>query len=207
ERYTEKARRVIFFARYEASQFGAGSIEPEHILLGLLREDRQLARHFFPGLPGAVESVRKEIEQQVPLQEKVAASVDLPLSPQAKRVLNYADEESKQLRHRNIATDHLLLGILRERESIAAEVLEGHGLMLEQVREELRANFPRGEVADTVARRGHLTESVRRSAGILDALGNDFKGTFPFESGYFNAPNRRIPYPNDTRAHPSQHLT
>src|SRR5262249_41259506 len=87
ERYTEKARRVIFFARYEASQFGSLSIEPEHILLGLLREDTQLVQHLFPNLPAAVQSIRKEIEQRIQEGEKVPASVDLPLSPQARRAL------------------------------------------------------------------------------------------------------------------------
>src|SRR5215813_12551185 len=137
ERYTEKARRVIFFARYEASQFGASFIEPEHILLGLLREDKQLAQKFFRSPHSTVESIRKEIEERTPLREKVAPSVDLPLSAQAKRVLNYAADESERLQHRNIGTEHLLLGILREEKSIAAEILYERGLKLTQIREEM----------------------------------------------------------------------
>ncbi|HKF55870.1 MAG TPA: Clp protease N-terminal domain-containing protein, partial [Blastocatellia bacterium] len=140
ERYTEKARRVIFFARYEASQFGAVSIEPEHILLGLLREDKQLTQKFFRSPHSTVESIRKEIEERTPLREKVAASVDLPLSPHAKRVLNYAADESERLQHRNIGTEHLLLGILREEKSIAAEILHDRGLRLTQIREEMLRN-------------------------------------------------------------------
>src|SRR5215468_8438858 len=123
ERYTEKARRVIFFARYEASQFGAQAIEAEHILLGLLREDKQLSHKFFRTPHSTVESIRKEIEGRTILREKVSASVDLPLSPSAKRVLIYAADESERLGHRHIGTEHLLLGILREEKSPAAEIL------------------------------------------------------------------------------------
>src|SRR6185503_13925330 len=137
ERYTEKARRVIFFARYEASQFGAQAIETEHILLGLLREDKQLAQKFFRSPHSTVESIRKEIEGRTPLRDKVSASVDLPLSQSAKRVLSYAADESERLQHRHIGTEHLLLGILREEKSSAAEILYERGLRLNQIRDDL----------------------------------------------------------------------
>jgi ATP-dependent Clp protease ATP-binding subunit ClpC len=137
ERYTEKARRVIFFARYEASQFGAQAIEAEHILLGLLREDKQLAQKFFRSPHSTVESIRKEIEGRTPLRDKVSQSVDLPLSASAKRVLSFAADESERLQHRHIGTEHLLLGILREDKSTAAEILYERGLRLNQIREDL----------------------------------------------------------------------
>src|SRR5215510_4116396 len=161
ERYTEKARRVIFFARYEASQFGAVSIEPEHILLGLLREDKQLAQKFFRSPHSTVESIRKEIEERTPLREKVAASVDLPLSPQAKRVLNYAADESERLQHRNIGTEHLLLGILREEKSIAAEILHDRGLRLTQIREEMLRNQQSERALSQKKDAPHLAEFSR----------------------------------------------
>ena len=81
ERYTEKARRVIFFARYEASQFGAPAIEPEHLLLGLMREDKTLTGRFFPRAQVSIESIRKEIEGRTLLREKISTSVELPLAP------------------------------------------------------------------------------------------------------------------------------
>ena len=137
ERYTEKARRVIFFARYEASQFGAQAIDAEHILLGLLREDKQLTQKFFRSPHSTVESIRKEIEGRTPLRDKVSASVDLPLSVSAKRVLSFAADESERLQHRHIGTEHLLLGILREDKSVAAEILYERGLRLNQIREDL----------------------------------------------------------------------
>ena len=78
ERYTEKARRVIFFARYEASQFGSPYIETEHLLLGLLREDKALTNRFLRS-HASVESIRKQIEGRTTIREKVSTSVDLPL--------------------------------------------------------------------------------------------------------------------------------
>ncbi len=80
ERYTEKARRVIFFARYEASQFGSPCIETEHLLLGLLREDKALANRFLRS-SASVDSIRKQIEAHTTQREKVSTSVDLPFEP------------------------------------------------------------------------------------------------------------------------------
>ena len=115
ERYTEKARRVIFFARYEASQFGAPAIEPEHLLLGLMREDKTLTGRFFPRAQVSIESIRKEIEGRTLLREKISTSVELPLAPETKHVLAYAHEESDRLQHRHIGTEHLLLGLASRR--------------------------------------------------------------------------------------------
>jgi ATP-dependent Clp protease ATP-binding subunit ClpC len=137
ERYTEKARRVIFFARYEASQFGAPAIEPEHLLLGLMREDKTLTARFFPRAQVSIESIRKEIEGRTLLREKISTSVELPLAPETKRVLGYAHEESDRLQHRHIGTEHLLLGLLREDRSMAAEILYERGLRLNAVRDEI----------------------------------------------------------------------
>ena len=86
ERYTEKARRVIFFARYEASEFGSPYIETEHLLLGLLREDMALIKRFLPS-DAAVESIRKQIENHATSPEKIPTSVDLPLTHECTRVL------------------------------------------------------------------------------------------------------------------------
>ncbi|MGA7236716.1 MAG: ATP-dependent Clp protease ATP-binding subunit [Bryobacteraceae bacterium] len=136
ERYTEKARRVIFFARYEASQFGSPYIETEHLLLGLLREDKALANRFLRS-HAAVESIRKQIEGHTTIREKVSTSVDLPLSHECKRVLAYGAEEAERLNHKHIGTEHLLLGLLREEKCFAAEILHERGLRLSTIREEL----------------------------------------------------------------------
>src|SRR5262244_2704012 len=136
ERYTEKARRVIFFARYEASQFGSPCIETEHLLLGLMREDKALAARFLRS-SASVESIRKQIEAHTTMREKVSTSVDLPLSHECKRVLAYGAEEAERLNHKHIGTEHLLLGLLREEKCFAAEILHERGLRLSAIREEL----------------------------------------------------------------------
>jgi len=137
ERYTEKARRVIFFARYEASQFGSPYIETEHLLLGLLREDKALTNRFLRS-HASVESIRKQIEGHTTIREKVSTSVDLPLSNECKRVLAFAAEEAERLSHKHIGTEHLLLGLLREEKCFAAEILQERGLRLPAIREELQ---------------------------------------------------------------------
>ncbi|MGH9395803.1 MAG: ATP-dependent Clp protease ATP-binding subunit [Terriglobia bacterium] len=136
EKYTEKARRVIFFARYEASQFGSSYIETEHLLLGLLREDKALTNRFLRS-HASIESIRKQIEGRTAIREKVSTSVDLPLSQECKRVLTFAAEEAERLSHKHIGTEHLLMGLLREEKSFAAEILHERGLRLTSLRDEL----------------------------------------------------------------------
>jgi ATP-dependent Clp protease ATP-binding subunit ClpC len=136
ERYTEKARRVIFFARYEASQFGSPYIETEHLLLGLLREDKALTNRFLRS-HASIESIRKQIEVRTTIREKVSTSVDLPLSQECKRILAYAAEEAERLSNKHIGTEHLLLGLLREEKCLAAEILHERGLRLSTIRDEL----------------------------------------------------------------------
>jgi hypothetical protein len=137
ERYTEKARRVIFFARYEASQFGSPLIETEHLLLGLLREDTALAGRLSRS-PLSPEALRKRIEEETPPREKVSTSVDMPLSPACKATLKYAVEEADRFQHRHIGTEHLLLGLLRVERSLAAKLLAEAGFNILELREELR---------------------------------------------------------------------
>jgi len=125
ERYTEGARRAIFFARYEASQYGSPYIETEHLLLGTLREDKRLARSVLRQA-GAAESIRKEIEAQVIRGKRISTSVEMPLSAESKRVLQYAANSAEKLGHRHVDTVHLLLGILREENCTAARILRGY---------------------------------------------------------------------------------
>jgi ATP-dependent Clp protease ATP-binding subunit ClpC len=136
ERYTEKARRVIFFARYEASQYGSPYIETEHLLLGLMREDKALANRFLRQ-QGSIESIRKEIEARITIRERISTSVEVPLSAECKRILNSAAEEAERLGHKHVGTEHLLLGILREEKCFGAEILMERGLRLSALREEL----------------------------------------------------------------------
>jgi hypothetical protein len=136
ESYTEKARRVIFFARFEASQFGSPYIESEHLLLGLLREDKALVNTFLHGHAG-VEFIRKQIEEQTVFREKVPTSVDLPISEECKRILAFAAEEAENLSHKFIGTGHLFLGVLRVQDCFAAALLREKGITLEGAREQI----------------------------------------------------------------------
>ena len=127
---------MIFFARYEASQFGSSYIETEHLLLGLMREDKLLAHRFLGNKP-AFETIRKQVEAHAPVREKTSTSVDLPLTHECKRVLAYGAEEAERLNHIHIGTEHLLLGLMREENTFAARILRGRGLQLSTVRKEI----------------------------------------------------------------------
>ena len=161
ERYTEKARRVIFFGRYEASQFGSPYIETEHLLLGLLREDKALTNRFLRSPQASIESIRKQIEGRTTVREKVSTSVDLPLSQECKRVLAYAAEEAERLSHRHIGTEHLFLGLLREEKSFAAEILQERGLRLSTAREEV-GRMPTEKAAAAPPKEGTLLSEFSR---------------------------------------------
>ncbi len=139
ERYTESARRAIFFARYEASSFGSLEITSAALLLGILREDKTLAMELGAD---AVVAIRKEVQLLSPKREKVSTSVDLPLSQESKRALAYGVEEAEKLNHKPIGTPHLVLGLLRVENCLAAELLRKHGITLEQCREFARETLP-----------------------------------------------------------------
>jgi Clp amino terminal domain, pathogenicity island component/SnoaL-like domain len=144
ERYTEKARRVIFFARCEASQYGSPCIETEHLLLGLLRENRGLAQLVAPEF-GSGEDIRREIEAGIEAHERISTSVEVPLTQDCKRILNFAAEEADRLGHKHIGTEHLLLGILRQEKCKAAVILANHGASLSELRGKLMGQ-PVGEL-------------------------------------------------------------
>lgn len=133
ERYTEKARRVIFFARYEASQCGSPQIEPHHLLLAILQEQPEVLPDNLRGAHARGE-IRARFERDFPKQPKLSTSVDIPLSNPSKRVLAYAAEESERLLHRHIGCEHLYLGLMREEGSAAADVLRDSGVPVADAR-------------------------------------------------------------------------
>ena len=186
ERYAEKARRVIFFARYEASQAGSPYVETEHLLLGLLREDRQLANRFLRS-HAAVESIRGEIESRR-IAGAISTSVDLPLSHACKHALAYAAEEAEQLSHRHISTEHLLLGLLREEKGLASEILRERGLRLASLREALRAESPDSNLPDVRREAGRLRGFTARSF-TLTAVKPQLTPADPANAtGYYEGP-------------------
>ncbi|MGB9469533.1 MAG: Clp protease N-terminal domain-containing protein [Candidatus Acidiferrum sp.] len=136
ERFTEKARRVIFFARFEASQYGSPFIETEHILLGLMREDKALARRLWLRA-GSLEALRKEIESKITRGERISTSIEVPLTADAKQTLHFAVEEAGRFGHKHVGTEHLLLGLLRADKSVAAIILNAQGVNLSDLRTSL----------------------------------------------------------------------
>ncbi len=137
ERYTERARRVVFFARYEASQLGSPTIDTEHLLLGLIREGKGLTSRVFSKNHVSSEAIRKHVEGRVGSRDRVSAAVDIPLSPEALQVLGHASDEADRMLHNYIGTEHILLGLLREEKSAAAAILTEKGLRLGAVREDV----------------------------------------------------------------------
>jgi hypothetical protein len=136
ERYTERARRVIFFARYEASQLGQPDIESEHLLLGIIRE----APKFMVRILGSQDNIvalRTEIQERARGGKRISTSLDLPLSAECKRILAYVAEEAERLSVKVIEVTHLVLGILREKGCVAAGLLVENGVNLEQLRDTL----------------------------------------------------------------------
>ncbi len=168
EKYTEKARRVIFFARYEASQFGSPYIETEHLLLGLLREDTALAGRLSQSRLSH-DAIRKRIEKESPPGEKIPTTVDLPLSPDSKAALVAAANAADRLGHKHIGTEHLLLGIMLQKSTLAAKLLAEAGFDVTDFREDLRraerypgrvTEIPQRSMRDYVEIHGELFSSV-----------------------------------------------
>jgi hypothetical protein len=131
ERYTEKARRVIFFARFEASQYGSKQIESEHLLLGLLHENKDL-RDWMP--KASLETVRAWVDEKIPHRERISTSIDLPLSDSSRTILKAAADEADRMSHLHIGTEHLFLGLFAVKDSLATELLQRAGANPESVR-------------------------------------------------------------------------
>jgi ATP-dependent Clp protease ATP-binding subunit ClpC len=170
ERYTEPARRVIFSGRYMASQAGSPEIETEHLLLGVLREDKGLAKRFL-GSALAAEAVWNSVEQRKPARKKIPGVVDLPISKECKRVLTFALEEAEQLSSKHIGPEHLLLGLLREEKYQAAEILNARGVRLEATRAELvRLPHKLSATEEFIEEPRHLPKDVADARDSLRAI-------------------------------------
>jgi ATP-dependent Clp protease ATP-binding subunit ClpC len=133
----EAARRALFFARFESARLGAPSIETEHLLLALIREPRGHTKNLLLRLP--LSDVRGALERR--RSARRGTSVDTPFSAGANQVLSYAFDEADRLGYRHVSPEHLLLGILREKDSLAATVLARHGIQLENAREQVRESY------------------------------------------------------------------
>jgi len=140
ERYSERARRAVFFARYEAAQAGSAHITVEYLLLGLLREDNGLRRKLGAGGDG---EVRRYVEERCPpAKRRISVSVDLPLDALCKHALNQAAREADALGQREITPDHLTLAVLQADTSVAAQALRARGVEYQSYRESVASSPP-----------------------------------------------------------------
>jgi len=171
ERYNEQARRLLFFSRYEASQFGMIAIESEHVLLGLLREGGGPVAAILASRGVTLDRVRDELERTQTPREKISTSVEIPFSPETKRILQYAAEEADRLRNEHIGPEHMLLAILREEQSKAAKLLAGYGLRLD----ELRDWFGTSPSRAVFTSRTTVDASVQSTHGPRDAQIDEIK--------------------------------
>jgi ATP-dependent Clp protease ATP-binding subunit ClpC len=137
ERFTDRARKVMQLANQEAQRFNHEYIGTEHMLLGLVKEGTGVAANVLKNLDVDLRKIRLEVEKLVQSGPEMITMGKLPQTPRAKKVIEYSMEEARNLNHNFVGTEHLLLGLLREHEGVAAQVLMNLGLKLEDVREEV----------------------------------------------------------------------
>src|SRR6516225_9861144 len=147
EKYNEKARRALFFARYEASKLGSKVIESEHLLLGILREGEDIIKEIFSRFNVKPEEVRREIEGDRIFVERISSTAELPLSEESKKILAYASHEAESMMHPYVGTEHLLIGLLRVDGCVAGRLLTARGFNLYGVREETISLIKEREVS------------------------------------------------------------
>ena len=154
ERFTDRARKVMQLANQEAQRFNHEYIGTEHILLGLIKEGSGVAANVLKNLDVDLRKIRLEVEKLVQSGPDMVTMGKLPQTPRAKKVIEYSMEEARNLNHNYVGTEHILLGLLREQEGVAAQVLMNLGLKLEEVREEVLNLLGHGLETGEVAERG-----------------------------------------------------
>ena len=174
-RFTERARKVIILAKEEAKRFNHDYIGTEHILLGLIREGEGVASAVLQNMGLSLDKIRLEIEKLVQPGPATVVSGDIPFTPRAKRVIELSMEEARQLGHNYIGTEHLLLGLLREGEGVAAQALLGLGLDLNKVRSQILELLGQGIPGAAAANPGAAGPGakVKGKTPALDAFGRD----------------------------------
>ena len=177
ERFTDRARKVMQLANQEAQRFNHEYIGTEHMLLGLVKEGSGVAANVLKNLEVDLRKIRLEVEKIVQTGPDMVTMGKLPQTPRAKKVIEYAMEEARNLNHNYVGTEHLLLGLLREQEGVAAQVLMNLGLKLEDVREEVLNLLGHGlEGAETSERSGPAgssKSSKNSKTPALDSFGRD----------------------------------
>jgi ATP-dependent Clp protease ATP-binding subunit ClpC len=170
ERFTDRARKVMQLANQEAQRFNHEYIGTEHILLGLIKEGSGVAANVLKNLDVDLRKIRLEVEKLVQSGPDMVTMGKLPQTPRAKKVIEYSMEEARNLGHNYVGTEHILLGLLREQEGVAAQVLMNLGLKLEEVRE---------EVLNLLGHGMEGPEGAERAGGIPGAPGGGGGGEAP----------------------------
>ena len=176
ERFTDRARKVMTLANQEAQRFNHEYVGTEHVLLGLVKEGSGVAANVLKNLDVDLRKIRVEVEKIVQAGPDMVTMGKLPQTPRAKKVIEYAIEEARNLNHNYVGTEHLLLGLLREQEGVAAQVLMNLNLKLEEVREEvlnllghgMDAGGGGGEGSERAAAKGGKSKTP-----ALDSFGRD----------------------------------
>ena len=182
EKYNEKARRALFFARYEASKLGSKVIESEHLLLGILREGEDIIKEIFARFNVKPEEVRREIEGDRIFVERISSTAELPLSEESKKILAYASHEAESMMHPYVGTEHLLIGLLRVDGCVAGRLLTARGFNLYGVREETISLIKEREVSKQKKELPFLAEYSRdltqlAGTGAFDPLDRPRQGS------------------------------
>ena len=172
QRFTERARKVVFYAQEEAQKFGEGYVSTEHLLLGLVRESDSVAARVLEKLGVSLTRIRAEVEKQLPRGD-ARPNQDMTLTPRAKRVIDLAYDEARNLNNNYIGTEHLLLGLIREGDGLAGRVLAKLGVELEKARREVMTlqDTDSSQKAGSGGRQTTSTSQVKTAT--LDEFGRD----------------------------------
>ncbi|MEM7517822.1 MAG: Clp protease N-terminal domain-containing protein, partial [Planctomycetota bacterium] len=177
DRFTDRAKKVMNLARQEAQRFHHEYLGTEHILLGLVQEGSGVAANVLKNMGIDLDKIRTEVEKIVKTGPNVVTMGQLPFTPRAKKVLELSMEEASNLGHNYIGTEHLLLGLIKENEGIAAQVLMNLGVKLEDVREEvldfLGADTSDEEEEETSIGEGSTQTNSKSKTPALDSFGRD----------------------------------
>ncbi|WP_283432468.1 ATP-dependent Clp protease ATP-binding subunit [Neorhodopirellula lusitana] len=179
ERFTDRARKVMQLANQEAQRFNHEYIGTEHILLGLVKEGSGVAANVLKNLDVDLRKIRLEVEKLVQSGPEMVTVGKLPQTPRAKKVIEYSMEEARNLNHSYVGTEHILLGLLREQEGVAAQVLMNLGLKLEDVREEVLNLLGHGLEGAEVGERGGRSGDGESSSGGSSGSGKSGKSKTP----------------------------
>src|ERR1700743_108034 len=173
ERFTDRARKVMQLANQEAQRFNHEYVGTEHVLLGLIKEGSGVAATVLRNMDVDLRKIRNEIEKIVQAGPEMVTMGKLPQTPRAKKVIEYAIEEARNLNHNYVGTEHLLLGLLREHDGVSAQVLMNLGLKLEEVREEVLNLLGAGVESEEPQQQEKTSQKGKSKTPALDSFGRD----------------------------------